>query len=109
MKDPVIVERLMEVRRQAMEHAMMRLQSAASAAVTCLCTVQQDGESESAKVSSAKAILEMALHVAQIADIEERILKLVQTVKASKWKGSGDDHHPDQEQAGSAREPNGHA
>jgi hypothetical protein len=48
MRDPTVLERLAETRRQGMQHTMTRLHAAASASVTCLCAVQQDGESESA-------------------------------------------------------------
>jgi hypothetical protein len=48
MQDPAVVQRLAEARRQGMQHAMTRLQAAASRSVACLCEVPQDGESESA-------------------------------------------------------------
>jgi hypothetical protein len=48
MRDPGVLERLADLRRQSMQHAMTRLQAAASAAVTCLCELQGSGESESA-------------------------------------------------------------
>jgi hypothetical protein len=54
MQDPALVQRLMEVRRQSMQHAMMRLQAAAGRSVDCLCEVQASSESESAKVSAAR-------------------------------------------------------
>ena len=81
MRDPTVLERLAEIRRQSMQHAMMRLQAAASAAVTCLCELQASGESESARVSSARTILEMALRAAEIGDIEERLEQLEQIAK----------------------------
>jgi hypothetical protein len=43
MRDATVLERLAQMRRHGMQHAMMRLQVAASAAVTSLCEVQQDG------------------------------------------------------------------
>jgi hypothetical protein len=105
MRDPAVVQRLAEARRQSMQHAMMRLQAAASAAVACLCAVQQDAESESAKVSAARTILEMALRAAEIGDIEERLTRLEQLVKNNR-KGP-DDHQPNHTQVGAARRTNG--
>jgi hypothetical protein len=106
MRDPTVLERLTETRRQAMQHAMMRLQAAAGRSVDCLCAVQQNGESESAKVSAARCILEMALRAAEIGDIEERLTRLEQLAK-NNWRP--DDHHPDHAQVGSARTTNGRA
>jgi hypothetical protein len=91
MRDPTVLERLAEIRRQSMQHAMMRLQAAASAAVTCLCELQASGESESARVSSARTILEMALRAAEISDIEERLERLEQIAKTRAWREPNDD------------------
>jgi hypothetical protein len=73
MRDPGVRERLADLRRQSMQHTMTRLQAAASAAVTTLREVQEDGESESARVSAARTILEMALRAAELGDLEERL------------------------------------
>jgi hypothetical protein len=43
--------------------------------------VQQDGESESARVSVARIILEMALRAAEIGDIEERLEAIRQNTR----------------------------
>jgi hypothetical protein len=107
MRDPSVLERLADLRRQGMQHAMMRLQTAASAAVTCLCEVQANGESENAKVSAARCILEQALRAAEIADIEERIARLEQLAKNNHWRP--DDHQPDHAQVGTTRSVNGAA
>jgi hypothetical protein len=109
MRDPTVLERLAEMRRQSMAHAMMRLPAAASAAVTCLCELQASGESESARVSSAKTILEMSLRAAEIVDIEERLSRLEQLAQNNHWRRP-DDHHPeDHPQTGTTRRTNGHA
>jgi hypothetical protein len=47
--DPEVQARLREARKDAMNAAMVRLQEAASGAVDCLCQVQEEGESESAR------------------------------------------------------------
>jgi hypothetical protein len=82
MQDPAVVQRLAEARRQGMQHAMTRLQAAASRSVDCLCAVQQDGESESAKVSAARCILEMALRAVELGDVLERLDAMERTIKS---------------------------
>jgi hypothetical protein len=106
MRDETVRERLRETRQQRMQHAMMRLQSGASAAVTCLCELQASGESESAKVSAARTILEMALRSAEIGDIAERLARLEQLAK-NNWRPN--DHRPDHAQIGTTRRTNGPA
>jgi hypothetical protein len=107
MQDPAVVQRLAEARRQGMQHAMTRLQAAASRSVDCLCAIQQDGESESARVSAARTILEQALRAVEMGDIQERLTKLEELAK-NRWKGPIDEQ-PDHTATGTARGPNGHA
>jgi hypothetical protein len=64
MRDPIVAEKLRTARRDAMNRAIARLQEAASGAVDCLCEVQRSGESESARVSAARTILEQAMRAA---------------------------------------------
>src|SRR6516165_10652419 len=54
LQDEAVIRRLAEARRDAMSRAIARLQEAATEAVDCLCQVQRDGESESARVSAAR-------------------------------------------------------
>jgi hypothetical protein len=90
MRDEAVLARLREARRDAMNAAMARLQEAAVGAVDCLCQVQRDGESESARVSAARTILEQALRAVELGDIQQRLDKLEQIAK-SRWKGPGND------------------
>ena len=69
-----------------MNRAIARLQEAATGAVDCLCQVQRDGESESARVSAARCILEQALRATELTDTEARIAKLDELVK-NRWNG----------------------
>ena len=92
MRDPVVVQRLAEARRDVLKRVMTRLQQAAGKAVDCLCEIQQDGESESARVSAARCILEQTMRAAELQDLEERIAKLEAAAK-SRWKGWGNDQH----------------
>jgi hypothetical protein len=81
LKDPVVIQRLAEARRDAMNRAIARLQEAASEAVECLCQVQRDGDSESARVSAAKTILELSLRAADLEDVLGRLDSLERAVK----------------------------
>jgi hypothetical protein len=109
LRDPVVLERLAEIRRRNMGHAMTRLQAAASAAVSCLCEVQASGESESARVSSARTILEMSLRVAEIGDITERLERLEQIAKThGAWREPNHDRE-NQTSIGKNRGVNGPA
>jgi hypothetical protein len=107
LQHPDVIQRLAEARRDAMKAAMSRLQQAASEAVDCLCEVQREGESESARVSAARTILEQALRSVELRDVQERIDKLEAIVKSRNWKGAGIDQ-PNHAPPGTAREINGH-
>lgn len=99
MKDPIVLARLREARRDAMHRAIARLQEAASSAVDCLVAVMGSGESESAKVAAARCVLEQALRATELLDVEERIVALEQLAKTKPWGGlNGHDQH--QAQAG---------
>src|SRR4029079_15222387 len=88
MKDPAFAEQYRAARREAMKQTAARLQQAAREAVDCLRQVQQTGESESARVSAARAILEQALKAVDLEDIQERLESLEQTLKAQNDAGA---------------------
>jgi hypothetical protein len=90
LKDPAVLTRLREARREAMNRAIARLQEAATEAVDCLCEVQRDGESESARVSASRCILEQALRATELGDVQERLARLEALTK-NRWKGTTDD------------------
>jgi hypothetical protein len=92
MRDPAVQARLREARKDAMNAAMARLQEAASGAVDCLCEVQKEGESESARVSAARCILEQALRAAELGDLEERLAKLETIAQGRSWRGDEQPH-----------------
>jgi hypothetical protein len=102
MRDPAVQARLREIRKDAMNAAMARLQEAAARAVDCLCEVQREGESESARVSAARCILEQALRAAELGDLEERLAKLETIAQRRSWRS---DEQPHATQKG----VNGHA
>jgi hypothetical protein len=101
MRDPAVLARLREARRDAMNAAMTRLQEAAVGAVDCLCEVQRTGESESARVSAARTILEQALRAVELGDIQERLEKLEVLTKNSNWR-RGTNEQADSPQARAA-------
>jgi hypothetical protein len=90
VKDPIVIRRCHEARRDAMNRAIARLQEAATGAVDCLCEIQSKGESESARVSAARCILEQALRAVELGDVQERISRL-EAIAKSRWKGSWND------------------
>jgi hypothetical protein len=105
MKDPAVVGKLRMARRDAMNRAIVRLQEAASGAVDCLCQVQKEGESESARVSAARCILEQALRATELGDLEDRLAKLESIAQGRGWRVTSDE----QTHAAPGRGVNGHA
>jgi hypothetical protein len=82
MNAPSFREQYREARREAMRQTTGRLQAAALEAVDALCKVQRGGESESARVSAARTILEQALKAADLEDVQQRLDALEQAVKS---------------------------
>ena len=74
-----------------MNAAMARLQEAAAGAVDCLCEVQREDESESARVSAARCILEQAQRAAEVGDLEERLAKLEAIAQGRGWRVNSDE------------------
>jgi arginine/lysine/ornithine decarboxylase len=103
-----VIQRLAEARRDVMKAVMSRLQQAAAGSVDCLCQVQREGESESARVSAARTILEQALRAVELQEVQERIEKLEAIVKSRNWKGSGNEQSTNRTQISGARRINGH-
>jgi hypothetical protein len=72
-----------------MRHTTARLQGASLEAVGVLREIQRAGESESARVSAARTILEQALKAADLEDVQHRLDALEQAVKSqperSQW------------------------
>ena len=66
-----------DAKKQAVGHAVTRLQQATSEAVNTLEAVMKDNEATaSAKVSAAKTVLEMAFKAVELEDYAERLKKL---------------------------------
>jgi hypothetical protein len=62
-----------QARREAMRQTTARLQEAAAEAVDALREVQRSGESESARVSAARTILEQSIKAADLEDVQMRL------------------------------------
>lgn len=66
-------------RREVVRQAVARLQRACSRAVDTLQAVMESGDSPaSARVTAARAVLEMAFKAVELEDIEERVTALEQ-------------------------------
>ena len=79
MKDPEFKEAFREAKKRVLDYSIGRLQQATGTAINALISIVSDEEAPaSARVSGAKTILEMAVKVAEIDDIENRIEALEQ-------------------------------
>lgn len=68
-------------RRQVVEHVIVRIQTDAASAAKVLRDVADDREaSASARVSAAKAIIELAVKAVEIGDVEARLEALEQHI-----------------------------
>jgi hypothetical protein len=73
MQDPEFVEQFRKARQEIMGQATTQIQQATSEAIVALRQVISTGDSEAAKVSSARTILEIAFKAAEIDQLEQRI------------------------------------
>ena len=73
-----------EARREVMRQTSSLLQHASREAVETLRTIQSDGESESARVSAARCILEQSMKAADLEDIQERLDAVERLVQIKK-------------------------
>ena len=80
-KDPAFVEQYREATREAMHQAAALLQGAAREAVETLRAILSKAESEAARVSAARTILEMAIKAADLEDVQHRLDALEQAAE----------------------------
>jgi phage terminase small subunit len=79
LKEPSFQEAYRTARRHVVQHAVARVQQATCMAVETLEAIMQDSEAPaSARVSAAKAVLEMAIKAVELEDLEARITALEQ-------------------------------
>lgn len=74
LQDPEFYERFMKARRQAVSHAVSRIQQATTTAVDTLAEVMQDAEAPPAsRVSASKTVLDIAFKAVELEDLAVRI------------------------------------
>ncbi|HKQ08577.1 MAG TPA: hypothetical protein VJ464_25875 [Blastocatellia bacterium] len=67
----------MDARREAVRQSIAHLQSATGEAVTCLRDVMKSTKaSDAAKVSAARAVLELSIKAVEVEDLAERLAAL---------------------------------
>jgi Helix-turn-helix of insertion element transposase len=76
-QEPEFKTAYMSARREAVKQSIAHLQSATGEAVTCLRDVMKStSASDAAKVSAARAVLEMAMKSVELEDLAERVKQL---------------------------------
>lgn len=76
MSDPEFRELVRAARSQLLDAATGRLAHAATAAVDALSDLAENAESEVARVSAAKALVNLIIPLGERIDFEERLCKL---------------------------------
>ena len=76
LRDAQFVEQFRRTRQEVMKHVVARVQRASAEALDTLCHVQMKGDSDSVRVTAAKAVLDLAFKVHELEEIEQRIEKL---------------------------------
>ena len=76
LQDPRVAAQYREARREALGHAVARLQAASGEAVETMVELCREAAIESTKLAAAKAILDAALRAAEIDDLTERVAAL---------------------------------
>jgi len=72
----------LDARREAVKQSIAHLQSATGEAVTCLRDVMKSAKaSDAAKVSAARAVLELSLRAVEIENVAERVAELEALIK----------------------------
>lgn len=81
-QEPQFKAAYMDARREAVKQSIAHLQSATGEAVTCLRDVMKSAKaSDAAKVSAARAVLEMAMKSVELEDLAERVRALEDLAK----------------------------
>ncbi|MGB9663240.1 MAG: phBC6A51 family helix-turn-helix protein [Moorellaceae bacterium] len=73
LQKPEFKEAYEAAKKRLVEGAINRIQAATGKALDTLLEVMGSGEKESARVSAAKTILDLAFHVAALEEIEKRL------------------------------------
>jgi phage terminase small subunit len=84
LKNPEFRKLFEEARRQVVEKAMSMVQAAATDAANALHGIVRDANAPSgARVSSARALLELAIKSGEIQQLAERMAKLETTIQTA--------------------------
>lgn len=73
LRDPDFAEQYRQARRSSMDVATAQLQQAVAESVETLREIQTSGESEAARVSAARTIIDNALRSRELEDISARL------------------------------------
>lgn len=73
LNDPEFKAAYRKAKKEIVGHALTQVQKSVTRAVDTLLDVMGNGEVESAKVSAAKTILELAIRAVEIEDLESRL------------------------------------
>ena len=73
LQDPDFVEQFRQMRQEVMGQVLGRVQRASVEAVDTLCSVQVSSDSDSARVSAARTLLDVALRSVEIQELERRL------------------------------------
>jgi hypothetical protein len=85
LKDEAFKAEYMQARREAVRQSIAHLQSATGEAVTCLRAVMNSNSaSDAAKVSAARAVLELSIKSVEIEDLAERVKQLESLLEPKK-------------------------
>ena len=92
MQDEAFSKRIREARREAVGHAVARLQQASSEAVAVLRELMMKEEAPaSARISAARTILDYAIRAAEMEELKARISELEEFIRAKQAEDLLDD------------------
>jgi AraC-like DNA-binding protein len=87
MQDAEFSRRLREARREAINHAVLRLQKASSNAVTVLSDIMMnDSAPASARITAARAVLDYSMRAVEMDELKARIEELKEFLCAKRDK-----------------------
>lgn len=91
MQDDEFSRRLREARREAVNHAVIRLQRASSDAVTVLGDIMMsESAPASARITAARAVLDYSMRAVETDDLKARIEELEEFVRAKQEEDTRD-------------------
>jgi hypothetical protein len=89
MSEPDVIARLRQAGQETWSRASAQIQAASVEAVECLRETMRTAESESARVTAAKALLELGQRAIELNNLEQRLERLEQIARSPE-KGNHD-------------------